>query len=72
MRSEALLKRVRETAKAYYVEAKKNSNRFGIVVKEPRKLKRELKKAENEAFYDGFNEYEIELARRSGLTEAQK
>lgn len=72
MRNEALLKRVREAAKSYYVEANKNTNSFGIVIKEPRKLKRALKKAENDAFYGGFSEYEIELARRGGLTEALK
>ena len=72
MRNEALLKKVTEAAKAYYAEANKNTNSFGIVVKEPRKLKRALKKAEDDAFYNGFDEYEIELAKRSGLTMAIK
>lgn len=72
MRNEELLNKVRESSKAYYIEALKNSNSFGIVVKEPRKLKRVLKKAEDEAFYDGFDKDEIELAKRYGMTKAME
>ena len=72
MRNEELLNKVRESSKAYYIEALKNSNSFGIVVKEPRKLKRVLKKAEDEAFYDGFDEDEIRLAKQYGMMKAME
>ena len=73
MRNEALLNNVAEAAKAYYLEAYKNINRFNIVTKEPpRKYKKALKSAENEAFYGGFDEDEIYLAKQRGETQAIK